>query len=57
MRTTEALDPPATSIFTPDTEFGSRFLIEVVRGCGHWAPVEKPEECIELLRRFYERRH
>ena len=26
VKTTEALDPPATSIFTPDTEFGSRFL-------------------------------
>src|SRR6185503_17696927 len=24
-----------TSIFTPDTEFGSRFLIEVVRGCAN----------------------
>ncbi|HUK33936.1 MAG TPA: radical SAM protein, partial [Vicinamibacterales bacterium] len=32
---TEALDPPATSIFTPDTEFGSRFLVEVVRGCAN----------------------
>ncbi len=30
--------------------------VEVLRGCGHWTPVEKPEECIELLRRFYERR-
>ena len=26
---------PSTSIFTPDTEFGSRFLIEVVRGCAN----------------------
>jgi radical SAM superfamily enzyme YgiQ (UPF0313 family) len=33
--TTEKLDPPATMIFTPDTEFGSRFLIEVVRGCAN----------------------
>ena len=33
LKTTEAVDPPATGIFTPDTEFGSRFLIEVVRGC------------------------
>jgi radical SAM superfamily enzyme YgiQ (UPF0313 family) len=24
-----------TSIFTPDTEFGSRFLVEVVRGCAN----------------------
>lgn len=31
----DALDPPATSIFTPDTEFGSRFLVEVVRGCAN----------------------
>jgi 3-oxoadipate enol-lactonase len=30
--------------------------VEVLRGCGHWAPVEKPDECIELLRRFYARR-
>ena len=35
LRTTDAVDPPATSIFTPDTEFGSRFLIEVVRGCAN----------------------
>ncbi|MGE4068519.1 MAG: radical SAM protein [Vicinamibacterales bacterium] len=35
LKTTEACDPPATSIFTPDTEFGSRFLIEVVRGCAN----------------------
>ena len=33
--TTEALDPPATTIFTPDTEFGSRLLVEVVRGCAN----------------------
>jgi radical SAM superfamily enzyme YgiQ (UPF0313 family) len=35
LKTTEAVDPPATGIFTPDTEFGSRFLIEVVRGCAN----------------------
>lgn len=35
VKSTEKLDPPATSIFTPDTEFGSRFLIEVVRGCAN----------------------
>src|SRR5690606_27493448 len=32
---TELLDPPHTSIFTPDTEFGSRLLVEVVRGCAN----------------------
>ncbi|MGE4055755.1 MAG: radical SAM protein [Vicinamibacterales bacterium] len=35
VRATDAMDPPATSIFTPDTEFGSRFLVEVVRGCAN----------------------
>ena len=35
MKSADRLDPPATSIFTPDTEFGSRFLIEVVRGCAN----------------------
>jgi radical SAM superfamily enzyme YgiQ (UPF0313 family) len=35
VRATDALEPPATSIFTPDTEFGSRFLVEVVRGCAN----------------------
>jgi len=35
LRGTDAVDPPCTSIFTPDTEFGSRFLVEVVRGCAN----------------------
>jgi len=35
LRTTEAVDPPVTTIFTPETEFGSRFLVEVVRGCAN----------------------
>jgi radical SAM superfamily enzyme YgiQ (UPF0313 family) len=35
VKATERLDPPHTSIFTPDTEFGSRLLIEVVRGCAN----------------------
>ncbi len=35
VKTTDLLDPPHTQIFTPDTEFGSRFLIEVVRGCAN----------------------
>jgi radical SAM superfamily enzyme YgiQ (UPF0313 family) len=32
---TETVEPPCTRIFTPDTEFGSRFLVEVVRGCAN----------------------
>ena len=35
LKTTEAVDPPTTTVFTPETEFGSRFLIEVVRGCAN----------------------
>ncbi len=35
VKTTERLDPPYTKVFTPDTEFGSRLLIEVVRGCAN----------------------
>jgi radical SAM superfamily enzyme YgiQ (UPF0313 family) len=35
VKTADALDPPATTVFTPDTEFGSRFLVEVVRGCAN----------------------
>jgi radical SAM superfamily enzyme YgiQ (UPF0313 family) len=35
LRSTDAVDPPTTTIFTPDTEFGSRFLVEVVRGCAN----------------------
>ena len=35
VKSTEQLDPPHTMVFTPDTEFGSRMLIEVVRGCAN----------------------
>jgi radical SAM superfamily enzyme YgiQ (UPF0313 family) len=35
VKAADRLDPPATAIFTPDTEFGSRLLIEVVRGCAN----------------------
>jgi radical SAM superfamily enzyme YgiQ (UPF0313 family) len=35
LKTTDAVDPPATTIFTPETEFGSRLLIEIVRGCAN----------------------
>jgi pimeloyl-ACP methyl ester carboxylesterase len=28
----------------------------VLPRCGHWTMVEKPEECDDLLRRFYARR-
>ena len=30
--------------------------VEVLRGCGHWTPIEKPAECAALLRAFLARR-
>ena len=30
--------------------------VSVLRRCGHWTMVEKPEECDDLLRRFYAQR-
>jgi 3-oxoadipate enol-lactonase len=27
--------------------------VEVLKGCGHWTPLEKADECIEILRWFY----
>jgi radical SAM superfamily enzyme YgiQ (UPF0313 family) len=35
LRATDAIEPPATAVFSPDTEFGSRLLVEVVRGCAN----------------------
>ena len=70
LKVTDAVDPPATSIFTPDTEFGSRFLVEVVRGCANlcrfcWAgynylpvrpfPTERILELAEAARPFASR--
>jgi radical SAM superfamily enzyme YgiQ (UPF0313 family) len=63
VKRTEEIDPPHTSILTPDTEFGSRFLIEIVRGCANlcrfcWAgynylPVRPfpTDRIVELARR------
>ena len=28
--------------------------LEILRGCGHWTTIEKPDECNDLLRRFYD---
>lgn len=35
------------------TAAGAPVRVEVLRGCGHWEPLEKPEECMDLLRRFH----
>jgi radical SAM superfamily enzyme YgiQ (UPF0313 family) len=35
LRAADAANPPATTVFTPHTEFGSRLLVEIVRGCAN----------------------
>lgn len=35
---------------------GARVQFEVLRGCGHWTPIEMPEACADLMRRFYSQR-
>jgi pimeloyl-ACP methyl ester carboxylesterase len=42
--------PPQAVRMMGERISGSR--VEVLRGCGHWTPVEKPEECTGLLKRF-----
>jgi 3-oxoadipate enol-lactonase len=48
----DAVSPPQSVRMMVQKIAGSR--VEVVRGCGHWTPVEKPDECIALLKQFYE---
>jgi 3-oxoadipate enol-lactonase len=48
----DAVAPPQSVRMMSQRISGSR--VEVLRGCGHWTPVEKPDECIELLRRFHQ---
>ena len=50
----DAVAPPQSVRAMAQKISGSR--VEVLRGCGHWTPVEKPDECISLLRRFLERK-
>jgi hypothetical protein len=35
---------------------GAAVQVEVLRSCGHWTPVEMPDECAQLLRAHYARR-
>ena len=46
----DAVAPPQAVRMMAERIAGSR--VETLRGCGHWAPVEKPEECVGLLKRF-----
>jgi len=48
----DVVAPPQAVRMMGEKFSGSR--VEVLRGCGHWTPVEKPDECIQLLKRFYE---
>ena len=51
----DAVAPPQAVRMMGEKIAGSR--VEVLRGCGHWTPVEKPEACTDLLKRFlHERR-
>jgi len=47
----DVVSPPQSVRMMGQKIAGSR--VEVLRGCGHWTPVEKPDECIELLKQFY----
>jgi pimeloyl-ACP methyl ester carboxylesterase len=46
----DVVAPPQAVRMMGERITGSR--VEVLRGCGHWTPVEKPEECVGLLTRF-----
>jgi 3-oxoadipate enol-lactonase len=46
----DVVAPPQAVRMMGERIAGSR--VEVLRGCGHWTPVEKPEECVGLLKRF-----
>jgi len=48
----DAVSPPQSVRMMGQKIAGSR--VEVIRGCGHWTPVERPDECIALLKQFYE---
>ena len=48
----DAVSPPQSVRMMAQKISGSR--VEVLRGCGHWTPVEKPVECVQLLKQFYE---
>ena len=48
----DVVSPPQSVRMMAQKIAGSR--VEVLRGCGHWTPVEKPDECVALLKQFYE---
>jgi 3-oxoadipate enol-lactonase len=48
----DAVSPPQSVRMMGQRIAGSR--VEIIRGCGHWTPVERSDECIQLLKQFYE---
>ena len=54
----DAVAPPQSVRLMGDriAEGGTAVEVEVLRGCGHWTPVEMPDECVDLLRRFHAQR-
>jgi 3-oxoadipate enol-lactonase len=50
----DVVSPPQSVRMMAQKISGSR--VEVLRGCGHWTPVEKPEECMDLLKQFLSER-
>lgn len=50
----DVVAPPQSVRMMSQKISGSR--VEVLRGCGHWTPVEKPDECMELLKQFLSER-
>ncbi len=49
----DVVAPPASVRTMGDKIRGSR--VEVIRGCGHWTPLECPDECMKFLSAFYEK--
>jgi pimeloyl-ACP methyl ester carboxylesterase len=50
----DVVAPPQSVRQMGDKIRGSR--VEVLRACGHWTPIEKPQECSDLLKSFYVQR-
>jgi 3-oxoadipate enol-lactonase len=50
----DAVAPPQAVRSMGEKIAGCR--VEVLRGCGHWTPVERPAECTDLLSRFLQQR-
>jgi 3-oxoadipate enol-lactonase len=54
----DAVAPPQSVRMMAQKISGSRGEVRVVvlPRCGHWTPVERPDECISTLKRFYSER-